>query len=216
MSNWKEELAPMVSRITGCETLNYSHCDWGRERVPECMSAILEEASAVQKAVSFYLDPLDEEHLQDQDEPDLQSGERMAIGCLAMIRNELPAGYVAFMGTTSWLGEDRKSGIELVIGPGSCQFDILRHARTDACNYELQTEDIIRKLQDYDEQFGIDIFHAESDLVEFDLKTEPPDPETLAEDLYEFCPDLIDQGVGDLNDLAEELIHTRRISLWWD
>ena len=210
----------MFSRITGCEILNYSHIDFGRETTHECMSVILKEASAIQKALAVYFEDPQIETAEgeesDIDIEDIQAGERLAYSCLSLIRSELPEGFVAFIGTTNWLGPDINSGIEIVIGPGTNQFDILRLARTDACNYELGTEDIIRRLQQYDGDFGIDIFHAETDLVEFDLKGAPPDPVTLASDLYDFCPDLIDQGMGDLTDLADEILDERRITLWWD
>lgn len=218
MSEWKAQLAPILARITGCEILNYSHVDFGRETTNECMSVVLKEASSIQKALAVYFDESSElsEHEQDIDIEDIQSGERMAYSCLSLIRSELPPGYVAFMGTTNWLGSDIKSGIEIVIGPGKNQFDIIRLARTDACNYDLENEDIVRRLQQYDNEFGIDIFHAETDVVEFDLRTAPKDPPALAADLYDFCPDLIDQGMGDLDDLATEIMEEKRISLWWD
>lgn len=219
-SEWKASLGPMFSRITGCETLNYSHIDFGRDTTHECMSVILKEASAIQKALAVYFDDTQNEAVDaddaDFDIEDIQAGERLAYSCLSLIRSELPKGYVAFMGTTNWLGPDINSGIEIVVGPGNNQFDIVRLARTDACNYDLSTEDIIRRLQQYDNEFGIDIFHAETDLVEFDLRTAPRDPAKLAADLYDFCPDLIDQGMGDLEDLAQEILEEKRVTLWWD
>ena len=38
----------------------------------------------------------------------------------------------------------------------------------------------------------------------------------FAQEVYEFCPDIVDQGVGDVGALAEILDDTRRVYLWWD
>jgi hypothetical protein len=65
-------------------------------------------------------------------------------------------------------------GVEVVIGPGSTQFDILRIAASDAVNYDKQTEDLVRVLQDWDRRFGIDIFAAETDTVQLKLTTIDP------------------------------------------
>lgn len=42
------------------------------------------------------------------------------------------------------------------------------------------------------------------------------DPKTLAEEVYALCPDSVDQGVGDLERLAERLAETGQFALWWD
>jgi hypothetical protein len=38
----------------------------------------------------------------------------------------------------------------------------------------------------------------------------------LAQHLYEFCPDIVDQGCGSVDALADELAMTGRLVLWWD
>src|SRR5207247_535691 len=91
------------------------------------------------------------------------------------VREALPSGLVAFIGTTNWLGEERHWGVEVSVGEGRSQLDIVRLARTDACNCDLDTEDIVDRLQRYDSAFGIDIFHAETDTVEFRLIRLPSD-----------------------------------------
>jgi hypothetical protein len=80
----------------------------------------------------------------------------------------------------------------------------------------MDTEALVKKLQQYDEQLGIDIIQAETDTVSFELKKLPADLAAFAADLYEFCPDLVDQGCGDLDGFIEELKKNRRVCLWWD
>jgi hypothetical protein len=62
------------------------------------------------------------------------------------VRAQLPPGYVAFVGTSRSLADRPAEGVEVVVGPGKSQFDILRIAASDAVNYDKQTEDLIRVL----------------------------------------------------------------------
>jgi len=78
------------------------------------------------------------------------------------------------------------------------------------------TEDLVRKLQSYDEAFGIDIIHAETDTIEFDLVGNSADFSDFAEELYKFCPDIVDQGVRTVAELEEQIVVTGRVFLWWD
>jgi hypothetical protein len=142
--------------------------------------------------------------------------ERRASALLPVIRPELPPGTVAFLGTSRWLGEELHDGVELVVGPGESQFDILRLARTDAVNYDMLTEDVVAKLREYDAAYGITITHAETDTVEFTLGRDPDDLLAFAADLYAFCPDIVDQGIGSVEALAESVEVAGAVYLWWD
>ncbi len=132
------------------------------------------------------------------------------------IRERLKPGLVTFVGTTHWLGNESHDGVEIVIGSGNSQFDILRLAHSDAINYSKNTEELIEKLQEYDRNFGIDIFHAETDTVEFGILNIPSDLLTFAEDIYKFCPDIVDQGCGSIFNLMEIVGVTGQVLLWWD
>jgi hypothetical protein len=135
---------------------------------------------------------------------------------LLRFRAELPAGFVAFLGTTSWLGDEAHDGIELVVAPGASQFDILRIARSDAVNYDMDTEALIAKLVEYDRAYGIDILHAETDTIEFALVQMPDPLDAFCADLYEFCPDIVEQGCQSIDALEEEIAAAGRVFLWWD
>jgi hypothetical protein len=132
------------------------------------------------------------------------------------IRRRLPAGFLAFVGTTRWYGDERHEGVEVAVGQGDSQFDILRLARSDACNYDMDTEDIIRKLQAWHEVCGIDVFHAETDTAEVSLFRPPADVQAFARDVHEFCPDIVDQGVGSVEALAKSIGDSGQLYLWWD
>jgi hypothetical protein len=133
------------------------------------------------------------------------------------VRQQLAPGVIAFIGTTRWLGSERHpGGTEVVIARGEDQFDILRVARSDAVNYGLGTEELVSKLRSYHEAHGIDLDHAETDTIEFGLARLPVPLAAFCADLYEFCPDIVDQGVGTVEGLEDEVRERRRVSLWWD
>ena len=135
---------------------------------------------------------------------------------LASVRRQLMPGHIAFIGTTRDLSEDHLNGVELVVAPGHDQFDILRLAATDAINYGMTTDQIIAELQQWDSQFGIDIWQASTDTVQLDLNSLPSDVPAFSRKLYEFCPDIVDQGVGDVEALQRSIKHERAVILWWD
>lgn len=142
--------------------------------------------------------------------------ESRADGALAAIRERLGKGLVAFIGTTHSLAEKAAEGSEIVVGPGTSQFDIVRIAASDAVNYDMVTEDLIKRLEAWDKAYGIDIFHAESDTIELRLLTLPKNMRKFAEELYAFCPDIVDQGTETVEALQKEVEKTSTVFLWWD
>lgn len=135
---------------------------------------------------------------------------------VARIRADLGPGLLAFVGCTRSLADLPDEGSEVVVAHGNSQFDIVRIAQSDAINYGMETEDLIRKLEVYHSEYGIDIFHAETDTIEFRFTTMPDDLAEFCKDLYEFCPDIVDQGVGTVEELQKEITKTGTVFLWWD
>ena len=142
--------------------------------------------------------------------------ERRAHRILPDLRDYLGPGLVAFIGTTRWLGHEHHSGVELVVAPGESQFDMLRAARSDAVNFGIETEELIERLQGLHERYNFAIFHAETDTIEFTFESLPKDVRPLAEEIYELCPDIVDQGCGSVEALAKGIRDTRMVLLWWD
>jgi Domain of unknown function (DUF4253) len=142
---------------------------------------------------------------------------RQAPDLLRMIRNELPVGTLAFIGASHWYGDEKNGNrVEVVVANGASQFDILRVARSDAANFDMDTEDLVAKLHEYDALYGIDIYTAETDTVCFSWLRTPTDTQAMARSIYEFCPDIVDQGCETLDALEEILKSTNEVYLWWD
>lgn len=79
----------------------------------------------------------------------------------------------------------------------------VRDAGTSAVNYDLQAEDILARLEKWDRSLGLEVIEAGHDRVVLQFDKLPPDVPAFAAELYEFCPDLIDQGFGAIVELIE-------------
>lgn len=139
-----------------------------------------------------------------------------ATGLVKAMRSRLGSGLIAFVGTEHSLAGPGGEGTEVVVGKGRDQFDILRVAATDAINYDMLTNDLIARLKQWNAAYGIDIYKASTDTIELRLKTLPPDLHAFAVQLYAFCPDIVDQGVGSVEKLEDYLRRTHTVFLWWD
>lgn len=142
--------------------------------------------------------------------------EEQAEKLLLELRRKLPPGVVAFVGVTHSLAHPKPDGVELVVAPGKSQFDILRAAASDAVNYGMETEDLIKELGAWDREFGIDIWQAETDTIQLRFRSMPKDLHAFAQRVAQFCPDVVDQGVGSVQALETALRQARGVLLWWD
>ncbi len=79
-----------------------------------------------------------------------------------------------------------------------------------------RSEDVVTKLNAWEEAWGVTIWSADVESVTFDLTRQPKDPRSCAEDLYAFCPDIVDQGVGTVDALIQHLGESGSLYLWWD
>ena len=138
-------------------------------------------------------------------------------GVIDTLRAQLPAGWLVFQSKQYFVGE-HVGHAEIAVAPGRTQFDMLRVAHSDAANYGLGTEAVIQKLQAWDSKYrlGLDIRHAEIDVVEARLAHLPDDLDAFAREVYAFCPDIVDQGTETVEALAKEIRARHVLYLWWD
>ncbi len=99
---------------------------------------------------------------------------------------------------------------------GRDKFDILKYRRTDGINYGLETEDIIDKITEWDKKYEIDIIGCSRDWVLIKLNKLPQNLDEFSKEVCEFCPDIVDQGVGSLENLKKSIKKDRELFLWWD
>jgi hypothetical protein len=115
-----------------------------------------------------------------------------------------------------------------------------------AGNYGITTDDIVERLTKWQSLCSFTVTHAETDTVDITFNTLPKDMDAFVRDLYDFCPDLVDQGTGCTEELVEmyeelspqlkkliegidfedenygleilkrEIQQNKSVSLWWD
>ncbi len=76
------------------------------------------------------------------------------------------------------------------------KFADLRDRGTHGINFDLRTEDIIARLSQWDQAYGLDLSEVDTDRVGFVLKRLPDDLDSFVREVYDFCPDTVDQGFG--------------------
>lgn len=139
-----------------------------------------------------------------------------SLEIVASTREKIGPNILVYLNTTRWLGEEKHEGDEIVIVKSQDQFDSLKISRTNGTNHGLSTEDIIKKLKEFDKEFGIEIFSAETDKVGFALESWPIEMKVFCKELYKLCPDIVDQGSLDLETLEKQIRTNGQITLWWD
>jgi hypothetical protein len=87
------------------------------------------------------------------------------------------------------------------------KYQPLRDAGTNGINFDLDTDAVIAHLKKWDTDHGIELSDVKGDAVLVRFTRLPKDVAALAKDIYEFCPDTIDQHFGcfaEMVDLADE------------
>lgn len=121
----------------------------------------------------------------------------------------LLSGYLAF-------AADNYEGREVGILKGNDQFEIVKVMNTDGINYGHNNKDVIAKLKQWMEKYPFDIIGAGIDWVEIEFREVPKDLNSFSKEVYDFCPDSVEQGVGSIGSLEQSIKASKRLFLWWD
>lgn len=124
----------------------------------------------------------------------------------------LDLGYTVYVAGQNYVEENDT----FVIFKGYNKFDPLRFEATNGLNYDLETEDIITRLEKWDQLYGIELHIVSYDNVVGKFKELPEDVSKLAQEIYEFCPDTVEQGVGSVEELTKFIEENGTLYLWWD
>lgn len=97
------------------------------------------------------------------------------------------------------------------------QFDIIKIKCTSAPNYDISNDSLLTRLHDWHTRYSLEILGAGGDWFEARIGRIPPaDLEAFAREVHAFCPDIAEEGVGNVEDLVQELKETKTLYLWWD
>ena len=79
----------------------------------------------------------------------------------------------------------------------------IREKQTNGINCDVDTDDVIAKLQKWDDEFGIETSDIANDSITVTFKSLPDDIRALANEIYKFCPDTVDQHYGCMGEMIE-------------
>jgi hypothetical protein len=104
----------------------------------------------------------------------------------------------------------------LAVIKGKSDTEILNWRQTNGINYDIDNDSLISKLQEWKSKNDFILLGAGMDWLEIQFTNQTPDFNEFAKEVYEFCPDIVDQGVGDFERLAPEMKRMNGVFLWWD
>ncbi len=96
------------------------------------------------------------------------------------------------------------------------EYEFLAIVRTSGVNHDLEHDDVIARYRKWDQRYNLSLTGAGQDWLEATFGVAPDDWLVFAQEVYEFCPDVVDQGAGDLVSLSEEMRRRNVVYLWWD
>ena len=105
---------------------------------------------------------------------------------------------------------------KLCILPTTDKYDAIALHRTNGCNYGVGPGYVVRWLKELELRQPFILTRIAHDTLAGRFLTPIEDPEGLAEQMYDFCEDIVDQGCGSVELLAETLAHSDRLYFWWD
>jgi hypothetical protein len=115
---------------------------------------------------------------------------------IARLQRQLTArGYRAFWSEV-YESNGLKEGDEIAVLKSTDHYDIIRIRRPNGANYGVSMDDILAKLREWEVYCRLRVFGAARDWVAVEFETFPESICAFAEDVYEFCPDTVEQGVG--------------------
>lgn len=82
------------------------------------------------------------------------------------------------------------------------KFQELYEKHTNGINCDLDTDDIVQRLEQWDAMYSIEISDVEDDGLVVKFASLPDDLSEFAKEIYEFCPDIIDQHFGCMDDMV--------------
>jgi hypothetical protein len=96
------------------------------------------------------------------------------------------------------------------------KFEILRQIKTDGINYDIDNDSLVKLIRIFDDKYSLDLIGAGGDWCQFTIQKKPDDWMKIAKEAYAVCPDIVDQGTGTVEELANEMKRTNRLYFWWD
>jgi len=96
------------------------------------------------------------------------------------------------------------------------KYEVLRQIQTDGINFDITNDSLLKIIKRFDNEYALNLVGASGDWCEFTINKEPANWLSFAKEVYKVCPDVVDQGTGTVQALADEMKRTKRLYFWWD
>ncbi len=96
------------------------------------------------------------------------------------------------------------------------QYEILKMMNTEGPNYNVTNDQVIRKIKEWDQRVGLKIIVADESRVEALILKLPDDLLDFTQEVYELCPDVIEQGYGSMKEMLKDYKTNKYFWMWWD
>lgn len=126
----------------------------------------------------------------------------------------MQAGKTIFICEMIFTGANSGYKVALVATPDPYQ--AMEYMETNGINFDIETKDIIARYKKWDNEFGIKHLSIGFDFCECEIVNTKINYKQLADEVYEFCPDVVEQGTETVERLEEEIKRTGSVYLWWD
>ena len=111
--------------------------------------------------------------------------------------------------------DDWNEFYDLVILPVDDQYELIELIGTDGVNEDVTTEDIITQMKAWDEQVGFEIIYVDYSGIDAHIDHMPEDPDAFAEEVFDFCPWIIEEEFSSKHEYLEELEEDKYFYLWY-
>jgi hypothetical protein len=111
---------------------------------------------------------------------------------------------------------DSGEGNYLSVIKGKSDIEVLKWRQTNGINCDIDNDSIISKLQEWKSKIDFILLGAGMDWLQIQFTSQVAYLDEFAKDVYEFCPDIVDQGIDDFEKLAPEIKKMNGVFLWWD
>lgn len=109
--------------------------------------------------------------------------------------------------------------VHIILIPTGSSWEVPAYLRWGDWNTCPPPEYHVAALRTWHEQFGVELVGLNGDTMNLRAARRPTTRQqsiALAKDQYAYCPDIVDQGVGTVSELAATLMSSAWWYLWWD
>ncbi len=124
-------------------------------------------------------------------------------------------GYTLFLTNLSF-DDEWKVMYDLAVAKGYSAHDLLELYQVSGPNYDITNEQVIEQIKKWEEHmtfrfitFDLDRFDALITSMDYDIRK-------LAQENYDLCPDVIEQGYDEMDELVKGLNQSKLLWCWWD